>query len=59
MQQLLNSAFSSVHYYIDPGAGSLMIQLAIASFVGGLFMLKVFWGRVKLFFKKLLLNVRK
>lgn len=59
MQQLLNSVLSSVRYYIDPGTGSLIIQVAIASFVGGLFMLKVFWGRVKLFLKKVLLKFRR
>ena len=33
--------------YIDPGTGSLVIQILIASLVGGLFMLKVYWRKVK------------
>jgi len=35
--------------YIDPGTGSLVIQVLIASLVGGLFMLKVYWRKVKAF----------
>lgn len=41
------------HPYIDPGTGSLIIQLLIASFVGGIFLLKIFWGKVKAFLKKI------
>jgi hypothetical protein len=33
--------------YIDPGTGSMIFQVLIASFVGLLFMLKVYWNRVK------------
>ena len=32
----------NIHAYIDPGTGSLIIQILIASFVGGLFLIKVF-----------------
>lgn len=38
--------------YIDPGTGSLVIQVLIASFLGGLFLLKVYWKKVKKWFKK-------
>jgi len=41
-----------VRPYIDLGTGSLIIQIAIASFVGGLFMLKIFWGKVKALFTR-------
>ena len=50
---LLPLTSQDVHAYIDPGTGSLIIQVLIASFVGGLFLLKVFWGKVKAFFKNL------
>ena len=53
MQQILDSAISSVRYYIDPGTGSLIIQIAIASLISGLFMLKVFWVRIRQFIGKL------
>lgn len=35
------------HAYIDPGAGSAVIQVIIASIVGGLFGLKVLWQKFK------------
>ena len=47
---LLPMVFQDVHAYIDPGTGSLMIQLIIASLVGAAFMIKIFWRRIKAFF---------
>lgn len=43
----------SVSDYIDLGTGSLIIQVLIAGFLGGLFLLKVYWRKVKAFFKNL------
>jgi hypothetical protein len=40
------------HAYLDPGAGSYIFQILLASLVGVLFMLKVFWGRIMVFFGK-------
>jgi len=40
------------HAYLDPGAGSYILQILIASLFGALFMLKVFWGRIVGFFGK-------
>jgi hypothetical protein len=38
--------------YLDPGSGSLLVQLIAAGLVGGIGILfKVFWGRIKAFFK--------
>lgn len=38
--------------YLDPGSGSLLVQLIAAGLVGGFgILLKVFWGRIKAFFK--------
>ncbi len=37
--------------YIDPGTGSLILQILVASFLGGLFTLKIYWKKVKDFFK--------
>ena len=36
--------------YIDPGTGSYLLQILIATLLGGLLALKVFWQRVKTFF---------
>ena len=49
----------NIHAYIDPGTGSVIIQVLIASFVGGLFLMKVFWGKVKAFFNNLFSRARK
>lgn len=38
--------------YLDPGTGSYVLQILIASLLGALFMLKVFWGRILGFFGK-------
>lgn len=39
--------------YIDPGTGSLIIQVLVASLLGGLFTLKIYWKRVKAFFSRI------
>lgn len=46
-------AFQDIHAYIDLGAGSLIIQFLIAGLVGGLFLVKVYWKKIKAFFKRL------
>ncbi len=47
---LILLVFSQPAYaYLDPGSGSYLIQIAIASFFGSLYFIKVFWGRIKLF----------
>lgn len=40
--------------YIDPGTGSYIIQLLIASLVGVSFVVKIFWKKIKLFFGNIL-----
>ncbi len=42
-----------VYAYLDPGTGSYILQLIIASLLGGLFALKMFWSKVKNFFVNL------
>ncbi len=32
--------------YVDPGTGSMAIQVVVAAFLGFLYMLKRFWGSV-------------
>jgi len=39
--------------YLDPGTGSFLLQLLLATFLGGLFMIKTFWKRIKNFFNRL------
>ena len=42
----------TVYAYIDPGTGSLMIQVLIGALLGGLVTIKIYWGKIKLLFRK-------
>jgi hypothetical protein len=44
---------SAYAYYIDPGTGSIIIQVLVGSFVAGLAMMGVYRMRVKSFFTRL------
>jgi len=48
-----------VYAYIDPGTGSIIIQVLIGSLVGGLAIVGIFWRQVTSFFKRLLSGGRK
>ncbi len=38
--------------YLDPGSGSLLVQLVAAGLLGSIgLLLKIFWGRIRAFFK--------
>ena len=43
----------TIHSYLDPGTGSIILQAVIGVAVGGLFAVGIFWSRVKSFFKNL------
>ncbi|HNT53447.1 MAG TPA: hypothetical protein PKG95_01975 [Anaerolineaceae bacterium] len=38
--------------YLDPGSGSLLLQMLIALFLGAGFTISVYWKKIKRFFKK-------
>jgi hypothetical protein len=38
------------HAYIDPGTGSMILQIVLAAAVGVLFFLKIIWRKIKRFF---------
>jgi len=40
--------------YLDPGAGSLMLQMLIAGIMGALFTIKLYWYRLKAFIARML-----
>ena len=40
--------------YLDPGTGSYIVQLLIAASVGLLFATRLYWNKIKTFFKNLL-----
>lgn len=35
------------HAYLDPGTGSVVLQMALAGLLGALFTLKLYWRRLK------------
>ncbi|MBN1391506.1 MAG: hypothetical protein JW947_01735 [Sedimentisphaerales bacterium] len=39
--------------YLDPGTGSIIFQIIIAGLCGGLLAVKIFWSKIKSFFKGL------
>jgi hypothetical protein len=41
------------HAYMDPGTGSYLFQLLMASILGALFAIKMYWKSLKVFFKNL------
>ena len=45
--------FHPVYAYLDPGSGSYIFQLLLATIVGLLFALRLFWGKIKRFFAKM------
>ena len=45
---------TQAHAYIDPGTGSYLFQIALASIFGAIFAVKTFWAQIKEFAKKLL-----
>lgn len=49
----------SVLAYIDPGSGSYIIQIIIATLLGGLTAIKLFWRNIKLFLKNFFSRKRK
>lgn len=32
--------------YLDPGTGSMVVQVVIATFAGALYMLKIYWRKI-------------
>jgi hypothetical protein len=44
---------SSAWAYLDPGTGSYFLQLLLGGVLAGLFALKMFWARVKTWFRNL------
>ena len=43
---------STSEAYLDPGTGSFIFQMVIASIIGGLYTIKTYWRNIIKFFKK-------
>ncbi len=39
--------------YLDPGSGSLLFQVVIGGILSGLFAIKLYYKKIKIFFKKI------
>lgn len=42
--------------YLDLGTGSYFLQIAIATVLGGLFAVKMYWNKIKKYFRSLILR---
>ncbi|MCE5231257.1 hypothetical protein LLG95_16900 [bacterium] len=40
---------NDAHAYLDPGTGSIFLQVILSVFFGAILMLKVFWQNIKAF----------
>lgn len=50
---LISSIVTAIHplvAYMDPGSGSLLLQLVLGGLAGAAVALKLFWSRIKEFF---------
>ena len=43
---------TQAHAYLDPGTGSYLFQIMLASLVGAAFAVKTYWIKIKEFVKK-------
>lgn len=47
-----------VFAYIDPGTGSMVFQMLMATVFGALFAIKIYWKKIVIFLEKVLLLIR-
>ena len=45
---------SPAHAYLDPATGSILLQGLLAGVAGAVVVLRLYWGRLKTFFRRLL-----
>jgi len=45
--------FDTAYAYIDPGLGSYILQILLAGLLGGLYLLRQYWAKVKSLMKSL------
>jgi len=50
---LLGPLANQADAYIDPGSGSYLFQIMLASLVGAAFAVKAYWIKIKEFLKKI------
>ena len=53
LSEAARSILASPPAYLDPGSGRFLLQLLLAGILGGLFVVKMSWSRIKGFFRRL------
>ena len=41
------SVLAKINAYLDPGSGSFLLQMLLAALLGGAFVLKTYWTKIK------------
>ena len=44
------------HAYLDPGSGSFILQLIVASLLGIIFVMRRYWGKISMFIRNLFIK---
>jgi hypothetical protein len=52
ISSLAGNILSAPKAYLDPGSGSFILQLVLAAVLGGLFIIKGYWMKIKGLFTK-------
>jgi ribose/xylose/arabinose/galactoside ABC-type transport system permease subunit len=52
LSSLAGIILSAPNAYLDPGSGSFILQLVLAAVLGGLFIIKGYWMKIKGLFTK-------
>ncbi len=52
LSEAARSILAAPPAYLDPGSGSFLLQLLLAGILGGLFVVRMSWSRIKGFFRR-------
>jgi hypothetical protein len=44
----------TAYAYLDPGTGSYLVQLLVAGILGALYLVKIYWNKIRDTFKRIL-----
>ncbi len=50
---IANNPLARPQAYLDPGSGSVLLQLLVAALLGAGFVVKVYWNKIKKFFRRI------
>ncbi len=49
---MISNPFASAYAYLDPGSGSMLLQLLLGGVTGVVVIVKLYWQRVRGFFNR-------